>query len=153
MVVRFVIRSFAYRLHSSPKMAVATDSPARPSANIRHPTAPSVLTMNGHFAAVGEKPTEEQFEHGAQIISEDQQFKSRPRILSLLLQLTYTQSLSAQIPFPREDLICGFQLSSHICLWFAIYREINTTQSSLRNRVWCHVRARQETDNQRYLDV
>ena len=33
------------------------------------------MTMNGHFSNVGEKPTEEQFEHGVQIISEDQEFK------------------------------------------------------------------------------
>ena len=31
--------------------------------------------MNGHFARVGDKPTKEQFEHGIQVISEDQEFK------------------------------------------------------------------------------
>ena len=47
----------------------------RPSTNPRHPTAPSIMTVNGHFANVGEKPTKEQYEHGIQVINEDQEFK------------------------------------------------------------------------------
>ena len=47
----------------------------RPQANNRHPTAPSVMTVNGHFASVGELATKEQFDHGIQIINEDQEFK------------------------------------------------------------------------------
>ena len=47
----------------------------RPSTNARHPTAPSVMTVNGHFANVGEKPTKEHFEHGIQVINENQEFK------------------------------------------------------------------------------
>lgn len=31
--------------------------------------------MNGHFANIGEKPTQEQYDHGIQIIDEDQEFK------------------------------------------------------------------------------
>ncbi len=31
--------------------------------------------MNGNFANIGEKPTAEQFEHGIQVINEDQEFK------------------------------------------------------------------------------
>ncbi|KAL8704151.1 MAG: hypothetical protein Q9201_002678 [Fulgogasparrea decipioides] len=46
----------------------------RPPSNARHPTAPSVMTVNGHFANVGEKPTKEQYEHGIQVINEDQEF-------------------------------------------------------------------------------
>ncbi|KAI4137397.1 MAG: hypothetical protein LQ341_005160 [Variospora aurantia] len=46
----------------------------RPPSNTRHPTAPSVMTVNGHFANVGEKPTKEQYEHGIQVINEDQEF-------------------------------------------------------------------------------
>lgn len=56
-------------------MAAHDATPSRPLHSARHPTAPSVMTMNGHFSNVGEKPTEEQFEHGVQIISEDQEFK------------------------------------------------------------------------------
>ena len=48
----------------------------RPQVNNRHPTAPSVMTVNGHFASVGETATKEQFDHGIQIINEDQDFKS-----------------------------------------------------------------------------
>lgn len=47
----------------------------RPLPNARYPTAPSVMTVNGHFANIGEKPSKEQFEHGIQIINEDQEFK------------------------------------------------------------------------------
>jgi len=48
---------------------------ARPTSKTRHPTAPSVMTVNGHFANVGEKPTKEHFEHGIQVINEVQEFK------------------------------------------------------------------------------
>jgi hypothetical protein len=33
------------------------------------------MTVNGHFAGVGEEPTTEQYEHGIQVIDEDQNFK------------------------------------------------------------------------------
>lgn len=42
------------------------------------------MTVNGHFAKVGEKPTTEHFEHGIQVINENQEFKyarTRPRVL------------------------------------------------------------------------
>lgn len=53
----------------------------RPSAStIRHPTAPSVMTMNGHFAGAGENAD---FEHGVQIIDEDKNFNPNlPKYLS-----------------------------------------------------------------------
>ncbi|MCJ1423322.1 Dynamin-like GTPase that mediates homotypic ER fusion [Sticta canariensis] len=55
----------------------------RPPANNRHPTAPSVMTVNGHFANVGEKATKEQYEHGIQVINENQDFNpSLPNYLS-----------------------------------------------------------------------
>lgn len=55
----------------------------RPSTNPRHPTAPSIMTVNGHFANVGEKPTKEQYEHGIQVINEDQEFNpTLPNYLS-----------------------------------------------------------------------
>ncbi|KAL8808566.1 MAG: hypothetical protein Q9200_004244 [Gallowayella weberi] len=55
----------------------------RPPSNTRHPTAPSVMTVNGHFAGVGEKPTKEQYEHGIQVINEDQEFNhTLPNYLS-----------------------------------------------------------------------
>jgi protein SEY1 len=31
--------------------------------------------MNGHFAAVGDEPTAQKFEHGIQVIDEDKIFK------------------------------------------------------------------------------
>ena len=48
----------------------------RPQASTLYPTAPSVLTVNGHFAPVSGGPaTEEEYEHGVQVIDEDKQFK------------------------------------------------------------------------------
>lgn len=47
---------------------------SRPPAAPRFPTAPGTL-MNGHFAAVGEVPTAESYEHGVQVIDEDKEFK------------------------------------------------------------------------------
>lgn len=56
----------------------------RPSHNIRHPTAPSVMSVNGHFANMGENPTKEQYEHGIQVINENQEFNpTLPKYLSL----------------------------------------------------------------------
>ena len=56
----------------SPQRAERGD---RPSSSTRHPTAPSIMTVNGHFASVGEKSTKEQYEHGIQIINDVQEFK------------------------------------------------------------------------------
>lgn len=33
------------------------------------------MTMNGHFANVGDAPTKEQYEHGIQVIDEEKEFK------------------------------------------------------------------------------
>ncbi|KAK4580296.1 Dynamin-like GTPase that mediates homotypic ER fusion [Recurvomyces mirabilis] len=50
-------------------------SDSRPTGGIRYPTAPSVMTMNGHFAGVGENGTSaEDFEHGVQIIDSEKIF-------------------------------------------------------------------------------
>ncbi|PQE24699.1 putative sey1 protein [Rutstroemia sp. NJR-2017a WRK4] len=63
----------------------------RPSAASRFPTAPSVMTMNGHFASVGDEPTKEQYENGIQVIDEDKEFKSsRSPNLNAYLQVTDT---------------------------------------------------------------
>ncbi len=48
---------------------------SRPANSTRHPTAPSIMSVNGHFANMGEKPTKEQYEHGIQVINENQEFK------------------------------------------------------------------------------
>ncbi|KAI9807501.1 MAG: Dynamin-like GTPase that mediates homotypic ER fusion [Sarcosagium campestre] len=64
-----------------------TKSPGghRPSASSRHPTAPSVLTVNGHFASVaGDAPTREQYGRGIQVIDGDKEFNSQlPTYLAL----------------------------------------------------------------------
>ena len=38
--------------------------------------------MNGHFAAVGDAPTAQQYEHGIQVVDEDKQYKSVPSALA-----------------------------------------------------------------------
>jgi hypothetical protein len=66
-------------LRPSPALIMSSPTPPngsrRPSTGARFPTAPSVMTMNGHFASVGEAPTEEQYEHGIQAIDEEKEFK------------------------------------------------------------------------------
>ncbi|TAQ91470.1 hypothetical protein B7494_g161 [Chlorociboria aeruginascens] len=56
----------------------------RPSVASRF-TAPSVMTMNGHFASVGDAPTKEQYERGIQVIDEEKEFNPN---LNTYLQLT-----------------------------------------------------------------
>ena len=64
---------------------MATNGDAvRPDTNRRQATAPTVMTMNGHFAGAGEEVTPENFEHGVQIIDEDKNFNSNlPQYLRL----------------------------------------------------------------------
>ncbi len=95
-------RSSSLKPQSAIVMAAAT-SPVRerrghrPSTNTRHPTAPSIMSVNGHFANVGEKPTKEQYEHGIQVINEDQEFKyvlplntaNEPLLTGLFLALPF----------------------------------------------------------------
>lgn len=57
----------------------------RPPSTSRHPTAPSIMQVNGHFAGVGETPTKEQYEHGIQVINEDQEFKYHLSLFPLYL--------------------------------------------------------------------
>ncbi|KAK6596908.1 protein SEY1 (root hair defective 3 GTP-binding protein) [Botrytis cinerea] len=59
----------------------------RPSAVARFPTAPSVMTMNGNFASVGDAPTKEQYERGIQVIDEQKEFNPN---LNTYLQFTDT---------------------------------------------------------------
>jgi len=50
----------------------------------RHPTAPSVMTMNGHFAGSGKELSAKDFEHGVQIIDQDKVFNENlPQYLQL----------------------------------------------------------------------
>lgn len=60
--------------HLTISRSMASLSP-RPSNGTRHPTAPTVMTMNGHIASVGETATS--FEHGVQIIDSDKTFNAQ----------------------------------------------------------------------------
>lgn len=53
-------------------------------ATARHPTAPTVMTMNNHFAGAGADLAQSDFEHGVQIIDEEKTFNPN---LSQYLQL------------------------------------------------------------------
>ena len=50
------------------------------------------MTMNGHFAGVGDAPTKEQYEHGIQVIDEEKEFKYAANTPSESPQLTASQS-------------------------------------------------------------
>lgn len=55
----------------------------RPRTSERHTTAPTIMTLNGHFAAVsGRTPTKEEFAHGIQVVDEDKSFN--PNLSSYL---------------------------------------------------------------------
>lgn len=41
----------------------------------RPPPFEYIAIMNGHFAAVGEQPTDGNYEHGVQVIDEEKEFK------------------------------------------------------------------------------
>lgn len=59
-----------------------TQSSSRPGAGNRQVTAPAL--MNGHFAAVGDTPSPQDFEHGVQVIDEDKNFNPHlPQYLQL----------------------------------------------------------------------
>ncbi|KFY23997.1 hypothetical protein V493_05497 [Pseudogymnoascus sp. VKM F-4281 (FW-2241)] len=73
-------------MSTSPPSNGVTNSPRRPSAASRA-TAPSVMTMNGHFAAVGDAPTKEQYEHGIQVIDDEKEYNPN---LNTFLQQTGT---------------------------------------------------------------
>ena len=129
----------------------------RPSPNNRHPTAPSIMTVNGHFANVGEKPTKEQYEHGIQVIDEDQVFKygfSRfysKHAHTLIYYLV--QPKSSYLLVLRESRAGWFQLPSYFCVWLAINRQVDIAQPSIWHGVWCDVRVGQKANDQGNMDV
>lgn len=49
--------------------------PERPRAGSRSLTAPSKMSVNGHFASVGDNREVVDYEHGVQVIDEDKEFK------------------------------------------------------------------------------
>lgn len=58
-------------------LSAGVNGERRRPAPVHSPTAPSIMTsMNGHFAAVGEQATREQFDHGIQVIDENKTFNA-----------------------------------------------------------------------------
>ena len=77
--------------HSTP------NTTTRPS-NARHPTAPSIMSANGHFAGK-EANSEDAYEHGVQVIDGDKHFKynsleSHPEHVT---DLAYSHKLSTYL--------------------------------------------------------
>lgn len=153
-------------LRQSPSLPVIMAStlsppPSRPQTNNRHPTAPSVMTVNGHFASANEKPTAGQYEHGMQVINEDQEFKYVSRMGNGQLPLgpsfvltTHTLKLESPIlSIFRKGRASWLQLPPYLRLWLAIYGQVNTTEPPLRYRLRCHVRIRAKTNDKRHMDV
>jgi hypothetical protein len=57
-------------------MSTESNGDAMPRPGVAHmATAPSVMTMNGHFAGIGDAPGKAQYDHGIQVIDEDKEFK------------------------------------------------------------------------------
>ncbi len=57
-------------------MGIMANIDSKPPAAQRHTTAPTILTVNGHFAPVSsEVPSKEQYAHGIQVIDEEKAFK------------------------------------------------------------------------------
>jgi len=53
---------------------VSKEPPPKRIAPARSVTAPDTMSVNGHFASVGENGSAN-FEHGVQVIDEDKEFK------------------------------------------------------------------------------
>ena len=101
------------------------------------------MSVNGHFANMGEKPTKEQYEHGIQVINENQEFKYVLPAQSQKLQVLMScavQSYSSSISITRESFPGWLQLSPNLRLWFTVHGQINTSKPPLRDRVWRHGR-------------
>lgn len=97
-----IISTLKLHLYSLAIMTTARPQPQnqkenRPLPNNRHPTAPSIMTVNGHFANVGEKATKEQYDRGIQVINEDQEFKYGQ---SLLRRMILTDAHTSALTYP-----------------------------------------------------
>ena len=62
-------------MNGAPSSPATAQRSHRPSQTARHPTAPAIMAVNGHFAGMNGDATKEQYEHGIQVINEDQEFK------------------------------------------------------------------------------
>lgn len=112
------------------------------------------MHVNGHFAAVGDAPSREQYEHGVQVINQDKEFKyyavpeqpSDPAKINAQFQSFNVPDLGESNPF-------RVQLPSHLRFWLAVNGQIDSPEPPLRHRVRRHVRARAEADDQRNMAV
>ncbi|MCJ1234150.1 Dynamin-like GTPase that mediates homotypic ER fusion [Varicellaria rhodocarpa] len=107
----------------------------RPQPSNRHPTAPSVMTVNGHFANIGEKPTREQYEHGLQIIDENQEFKYASSLNSYTAGMnadhrTYSQNLNEYLTL---DKVAQSGFDYHL---ISVFGSQSTGKSTLLNQLF-----------------
>lgn len=132
----------------------------RPSAASRYPTAPSIMTMNGHFAGVGDAPTKEQYEHGIQVIDEEKEFKcvsaqNVPTNIGTICPnvLTMYQSQLEHLPSTDKNRPIWLQLPPYLSLRVAVHRQIHPPESSFWHGIWCNVRIGSPADYKRDMDV
>ena len=112
-------------------MSAMTSPPKdRPSVNNRHPTAPSIMTMNGHFASIGEKATQEQYDHGIQIIDEDQEFKHVTPVVSRERANFPSSNLSTYLSL---DKIAQSGFNYHL---ISVFGSQSTGKSTLLNQLF-----------------
>lgn len=109
--------------------------------------------MNGHFAAVGEKATPEQYEHGVQVIDENKEFKYAVLTAPTTSVLTGLQLEYLQLSGPRKSHPRRLQLPSDLCLRFSEHRQIDLAQPLVQDVLRRHVRKRTSPDYEGYLDV
>ncbi len=102
----------------------------RPSVVARSQTLPVSVTMNGHFAS-GDAPTKEQYEHGIQVIDEEQQFQYK----------TIFAKHSTRLKFPSSTLNTYLQLTKIAQSGFnyhliSVFGSQSTGKSTLLNHLF-----------------
>lgn len=97
------------------------------------------MAVNGHFAGMNSAATKDQYEHGIQVINQDQEFK-----YATLLDKSpadtdrWAQSLTLKVPILRESPFCRFQLPPHLRLRIPVDRKIYTPEPSFWHRIRRH---------------
>jgi hypothetical protein len=97
------------------------------------------MTMNGHFAGVGDAPTMEQYEHGIQVIDEEKEFKYMQPSTQKIFLLTASQPSSEHLSPTYEDSSIWLQLPPHFSLWLSVNRKVDIAQLSFWHGIRCDV--------------
>lgn len=143
---------------SPPQSPVSsTPSSQRPVPANRAYTAPDKMSVNGHFASVGQNGTAN-FDNGVQVVDEDKDFKyvsctqSSATVAKPLLTI-YLQPRPGKIPAAHRRLACGIQLPSDLRFRFAIDRKVYSSKRTLQHRVQRYVGGRKASNHKGNLVV